>query len=223
MPPLPGSLPWVAVCSLTILATAHHRCSETICWIQVTSSYHYMSLCLSALKPIQNTVVSLFQGWLPLSPSALPGDIVSVWDMMGEWVKEWIPGHRSPGHQGKWGMISKPDSRRGACRPAVAARGFLDLSLFLSVPAQGCCCLVVQRRMLQASACEYEPACAPCSSSPGLQGSRGHRPGSAHALDWFSRDAGELGTGLGTQGLRVLIWPWPLTLCATLVKSINPS
>ena len=95
----------------------------------------------------------------------------------------------------------------------MASLGFLDLSLFLSVPAQGCCCLLLQRRMLQVSACEYEPACAPCSSSPGLQGSRGRRPGSAHALDRFLRDVLELGTGLGTLGLRVLICLWPLTLC----------
>uniref|UniRef100_A0A4W2C061 Actin filament-associated protein 1-like 2 n=1 Tax=Bos indicus x Bos taurus TaxID=30522 RepID=A0A4W2C061_BOBOX len=49
-------------------------------------------------------------------------------------------------------MISNPDSRRGDCRPTVASLGFLDLSLFLSVPAQGCCCLLLQRRMLQVSA-----------------------------------------------------------------------
>ena len=173
MPPLPGSLPWVALCSLTILGTAHPKCSETICWIRVTLSYHYMSLCLSALKPVQNSDVSLLQGWLPLSPSALPGDIVSVWDMLGEWAKEWIPGNRSPGHQGKWGTVSKPDSRRGDCRPSAAALGFLDLSLFLSVPAQGCCCLVVQRRMLQVSACEYEPVCAPAAAHPASRAPEG--------------------------------------------------
>ena len=33
----------------------------------------------------------------------------------------------------------------------------------------------------------------------------------------------ELGASLGTPGLRVLIWPLPLTRCATLGKSINLS
>lgn len=33
----------------------------------------------------------------------------------------------------------------------------------------------------------------------------------------------ELGAGLGTPGLRVLIQPLPLTRCATLGKSINVS
>ena len=85
-------------------------------------------------------------------------------------------------------MISKPDSRRGDCRPTVASLGFLDLSLFLSVPAQGCCCLLLQRRMLQVSACEYEPACAPCSSPP-------QPPGLPRAQTWLCPCSGPISEG----------------------------
>lgn len=62
----------------------------------------------------------------------------------------------------------------------------------------------------------------PVPSAAGPQGSRGHRPGFAHAL---GRTAGtvELGASLGTLGLGVLIWPLPLTRCATLGKSLNLS
>lgn len=96
--------------------------------------------------------------------------------------------------------------------------------LSLSVPAQGCCCLVVQRRILQVSACEYEPVCALCSSSPGLQAPLG--TDLAQPMLWMEGLRAYHGarlqtghTGAEASNVPLLL----LTCCATLGKSINLS
>lgn len=78
---------------------------------------------------------------------------------------------------------------------------------------------MVQRRILQVSACEYEPVCALCSSPAGLQ-----VPGDvdlAQPMLWMEGKAMEPGSGPGAQGLELLICFLPLTSCATLGKSSN--